>query len=307
MVTEYSKEFNISSNVLDHISDGAYIVNANRKILFWNKSAEKITGYKAREVIGLHCWENIVVHIDEKGKSLCKLRCPSLITINEGQIYKSEAFIRHREGHRIPVRIQAIPIVSNIGEINRCINIFSSNVIDSTNNKERKRFDNTSVIDPLTGLVNRQYFEIRLNDMLNELIRYDWPFGIVFIGIDNIMKISKKYGSYARDEIIKMIAKTITCNTRSFDVCTRWGKEGFILMLVNVDEGQLYEISERLRVLVAQSYITFITEKLSTTISIGSLTAQKDLTANTLIKRAEELMYHSKAQGGNRISRSLFS
>jgi len=307
MTVDSTKEFDVTMSVLDHISDGVYIVNTNRKIIYWNKAAEKITGYKARETVGIHCWENIVMHMDGKGNSLCKEYCPSSRTIAEGQIYKFDTYIKHKSGHRIPVTVQTIPVRNYDGDINRCIHVFSQTIYDMGYAKRMKQLDKMALLDPLTGLATMQYFEANLNDRFNELSRYNWPFGLACIGIDNIIKISKKYGSYARDEIIKLLARTIIYNTRPFDTCTRWGKEGFILMLVNVDEEQLSEVLERLRILTAQSYITFITETISTTISIGSVIAQKDCTTDALIKHAEELMYHSRAHGGNRISKNLFS
>ena len=52
--------------VLDHISDGVYVLDPQRNILHWNRSAERLTGYAAGEVVGLSCKDNLLVHIDDK-------------------------------------------------------------------------------------------------------------------------------------------------------------------------------------------------------------------------------------------------
>ena len=63
--------------VLDALPDGAYITNLDRKILFWSRAAEKITGWPAGEVTGHTCADNILVHVDKDGHQLCgKEHCP---------------------------------------------------------------------------------------------------------------------------------------------------------------------------------------------------------------------------------------
>ena len=53
--------------LLDHLYDGLYFVDPQRKITFWNRTAEQITGYTAEEVIGSHCYDNILNHVDADG------------------------------------------------------------------------------------------------------------------------------------------------------------------------------------------------------------------------------------------------
>lgn len=52
-------------SILDNIQDGVYYVDIHRKIKFWNKGAEQITGYQADEMLGLECSESKLNHIDE--------------------------------------------------------------------------------------------------------------------------------------------------------------------------------------------------------------------------------------------------
>ena len=56
--------------------EGAYMVDKDRTILFWNKAAENLTGYRASEVVGKHCDDNLLMHVNEKGENLCKEFCP---------------------------------------------------------------------------------------------------------------------------------------------------------------------------------------------------------------------------------------
>ena len=102
--------------VFDSLFTGVYFVNKDRVITYWNNAAEKITGYQAKDVIGKHCWDNAVVHLDMKGKNLCNDQdCPVLKAINDNRLVQEEAYIKHSEGFRIPVDSNISPIADENG------------------------------------------------------------------------------------------------------------------------------------------------------------------------------------------------
>ena len=70
--------------ILDAISDGVYVTTAEREIVYWSRGAERITGYSAEEVVGKHCYDNILVHTDLDGLNLCLNGCPLDATIKSG-------------------------------------------------------------------------------------------------------------------------------------------------------------------------------------------------------------------------------
>ena len=62
-------------DIFQSLHDGVYFVDRNRRITYWNPAAERITGFLAGEVIGSRCMDNVLIHIDEAGRSLCKGFC----------------------------------------------------------------------------------------------------------------------------------------------------------------------------------------------------------------------------------------
>lgn len=91
-------------------------------------------------------------------------------------------------------------------------------------------------------------------------------------------------------------------NVRSFDAVGRWGGEEFVCVLVNVDNDQLFKVAEKLRILIMQSNFLLNNSPLSVTVSLGAVTARHDDTLESIIRRADLLMYQSKANGRNCIS-----
>ena len=74
--------------LLDTLKDGVYFTNQKRKITYWNKGAEELTGYKSSEVLGKFCGDNILIHIDEQGNNLCSGSCPLEKVLKSGNSLK---------------------------------------------------------------------------------------------------------------------------------------------------------------------------------------------------------------------------
>ncbi len=89
--------------LLDGISDGVYFMDRDRIIRYWNHGAETITGFNRDEVIGTACRDNVLMYVDDTGKSLCLVEfCPALATIMDGQEREADVYLHHKEGFRLP-------------------------------------------------------------------------------------------------------------------------------------------------------------------------------------------------------------
>ena len=104
--------------VLESLPIGVYLTDRKRRIAFWNASAERITGYLGQEVIGRFCNDNLLMHCDENQVALCGCACPLAQTMQDGRNARSQhIFLRHKEGQRIPVRVQSVPVRDEFGAI----------------------------------------------------------------------------------------------------------------------------------------------------------------------------------------------
>lgn len=111
-------------SMLDSMFDGIYIVDIHREIVFWNKGAENITGYSSAEVMGKKCSANILNHIDENGKLLCKTGCPITQCIKTGQAISEKVYPLHKNKNRFPVLTNVSPIHDQDGRIVGAIEVF---------------------------------------------------------------------------------------------------------------------------------------------------------------------------------------
>lgn len=288
--------------LLDNLYDGIYFVSPDRTIVYWNKAAERMTGFTRLEMVNRRCYDDMLMHVDNKGISLCLRNCPLEKAITEGVTYEGEVYYHHKEGYRLPALIRVTPIHDASGKIVGAVEIFSDNSPRVRLAEKVEELEKIALLDPLTRLGNRRYGDLNLAGRLNELERYGWSFGVLFMDVDYLNKVNDRYGHDVGDRILKIVAATIINGTRSSDIVSRWSGEEFMALIPHVDSKQLKDVAEKIRILVEKSSISIEGKNIEVTLSIGATIARKDDTIETLMKRADELMYKSKSEGRNRLS-----
>ena len=296
----YDKNY---QELLSYLYEGVYVVDKNRKIVFWNTGSEQITGYSAEEVMNSHCYNNILRHVTAEGKELCFDGCPLHHTLATGEIQEAEVFLHHKEGHRIPVKVKSIPVYDDNENIVAAIEVFTDERYKQETYSENRKLKEMLVTDPLTQISNRRYLDFHLASCISEAKEFETTFGLLFIDLDYFKDVNDNYGHDIGDKILKLTSRTIAANIRGDDKLGRWGGEEF-LAVIKVDElAGLEKIANKLRLLVSKSAYKLDTgEELKVTVSIGGALFEKGESITDLIKRADSYMYKSKENGRNRVT-----
>jgi len=293
------EEFYLS--ILNNLRDGIYFVDTSRKILFWNKAAEQITGYSAEEMTGKDCPNSKLNHIDEEGRPLCIVGCPLHSTIIEDKPHSGRVFVRHKDGYRIPVHTNMLPMKKD-GKIIGAVEIFTQ---DSSTVYEDDLVEKLSAIamhDALTGIPNRRYAESFLKFKFDEYKRFGHKFAVLFADIDNFGSFNNNYGHDVGDLVLVNIAKSLKNSIRHSDFVGRWGGEEFVGIFSVANDADIEIIGEKFRQMVHNTEITVGDKELSVSVSVGITLVRDDDTASTVVERADMLMYKSKKNGKNRVS-----
>lgn len=288
--------------IIESLHDGLYFVDKNRTITYWNKAAENISGFSAEEVIGKSCKDNILTHVDENGKSLCRGVCPLAATIDDGAPREATVYMHHKNGHRIPVSVRVSTLTDDNGKIIGGIELFTDISNMKANELRVKELEKLALIDNLTQLANRNYIQQELKNQFKEKREIGLGFGVLLIDIDHFKAVNDTYGHDVGDSVLKFVANTFIANTRPFDFYGRWGGEEFIAIIKNVKEKSLQMIGNRVRTLIDNAYLLLDEKKIGVTVSIGATVAVEDDSIHSLIKRADTLLYQSKQDGRNRLT-----
>lgn len=161
-----------------------------------------------------------------------------------------------------------------------------------------------SRIDFLTGIQNRRYFIELVNMEINRARRYESPFTLVCIDLDNFKTVNDCFGHSTGDILLRLVARTIRENIRVTDTVARLGGDEFAILLPetvrNVDEVILQKVQKiNLDIMRRHGW--------PVTLSIGVATfTSPPSTVDETLRISDQLMYTAKTNGKNNIRYEVF-
>jgi two-component system cell cycle response regulator len=164
--------------------------------------------------------------------------------------------------------------------------------------------------DPLTGLRNRRYLELRLRDELAGALRYRQPLSCLFLDADHFKHINDRFGHAAGDSALRELGGCLEAQLRASDLATRYGGEELAVVLPRTAADDAVHLAERIRTEVAYLRIPAPSGALfSLTVSIGVSTLEPDVAppidldrlGRRLLAGADRALYQAKAAGRNRV------
>ncbi|WP_189002183.1 GGDEF domain-containing protein [Deinococcus roseus] len=160
-----------------------------------------------------------------------------------------------------------------------------------------------SILDPLTGLLNRQHFTQLLLGEFLRFKRYGESFGLLTIGVDEFRRINDRFGHDAGDMVIKEVAAAINQEIRhGVDMTARLSGEEFVVLAVHARLDNAAVLAERLRRRLGQLSYTLPEGTLKVTCCVGiSVVAPEDSTWEQVLKRANIGLYEAKSRGRNQV------
>ena len=159
-----------------------------------------------------------------------------------------------------------------------------------------------AALDPLTGLYNRRFGTLRMEEEFSRSVRSRTPVSLLMFDIDHFKKVNDTYGHLVGDKVLINIAQIALSAIREGDVLLRYGGEEFICILPGANQKDAQIIAERIRIMIMDSNIKSNEQVIKVTISIGLVAYPREDISNVqqLIQMADEAMYEAKNTGRNR-------
>lgn len=173
---------------------------------------------------------------------------------------------------------------------------------------ESKRFAETlkeqSHKDSLTNLYNRRFLESIIDNLCAQILRRGTVLGVLMCDLDYFKSINDKYGHDVGDLVLRETARLLSENVRKADLVVRFGGEEFLVLLVDIKEGEAEKVAEKLRKIIENYEFKTPKGSLKRTISIGVSEFPVDTSAIwEAIKFADVALYKAKEAGRNRVIR----
>ncbi len=300
---EKTKTLNIPleelEKILDHVASGVYFVDTDRKILYWNKSAEEITGFTKEEIISKKCNETPLKHLDDKGTNLCEGRCPLVESIEGKKKVAKKVWVHTKSGRLKHILVRTIPMFDENGNV-----IGATETFDDISGMDKlmeinKKLYRLSSRDSLTNLYNKREMYFHLKKSLAAAKRGKTMY-MIFIDLNEFKKINDECGHMEGDMIIKEFSQQLKDVLREEDMifrprASRFGGDEFVVIIETTPSTSLESLVERLSSIKKSLKVQSCRGMVS--LSLGLTKIEKDDSVHEIIRRADKAMYLSKKSG----------
>lgn len=179
--------------------------------------------------------------------------------------------------------------------------LMTSLVYPLRNSLQYKKALDMAYRDPLTGAGNRVALNKTLERDISLAKRHQQNLSVLMMDLDHFKQINDTYGHSMGDKILQHSVQTIEHCIRQTDICFRYGGEEFLILLNNADKQGATDIAERIRAGIEQMQFKHTKGMVSTTTSIGLASLRAEDDGESLIERADSMLYAAKHQGRNTV------
>ena len=171
--------------------------------------------------------------------------------------------------------------------------------IDRTTLKDKAgEYEQLSVTDPLTGLLNRRYLEERLAEEITRSKRHRFSMSLMMLDVDDFKSYNDSFGHPAGDSALKTVADVLQETLRGADVAARYGGEEFSILLPQTSSEEAAQIGERIRSRIERT--AFLGRQVTVSIGIAACSNEID-SPKDLISAADVALYSAKNHGRNNV------
>ena len=162
-----------------------------------------------------------------------------------------------------------------------------------------------ALVDPLTKVLNRAAYNMRIGQMVQEYKRYKEEWALLTLDIDHFKKFNDEFGHQLGDNVLKLVASTVKNCIRVSDRVFRYGGEEFVVLLGRINSEIATHLAEKICQTVERSYFVHGDKKLKVTVSIGGAIIATGDNELSIFQRADKAMYQAKNNGRNQVVMDL--
>ena len=169
------------------------------------------------------------------------------------------------------------------------------------------KIEHENIMDHLTGVYNRRYLDERITSEAIRAHKYDMPLSMMIIDIDHFKAVNDRYGHQIGDRVLKSLCELLIKEGRVTDVVARYGGEEIVILTIQTNISDTFNVAEKLRKTVETSIMVPVDksedrEDIRITVSIGVAGLdQQGFDSQAMIKKADMALYQAKSEGRNRV------
>jgi len=287
--------------LLESLYDGFYVVDADLRVIVWNRGIEGLLGLGVFDMLGKTWTSRMLGYRSSDAQSLPESQCPMHIVLRGGGAQATEMQLQREDGRLVRVELQTMPLLDEHGHLHGAIEILR----DLTRCQRRapqavRELQLAASRDALTSVFNRGELETQLTELVaRQEQRPDEPFSVIFLDADHFKSINDTYGHAVGDQVLIDLARLLQQETYSGEIVGRYGGEEFLVLCPATNLDNAVRKAERLRSALRSAKIGGI-DALRVTASFGVAQFELGDSVESLLRRADKALYQAKAAGRDR-------
>lgn len=297
-------------DIIEFLPDATFVVDAEKRVIVWNRAIEKMTGVPKEEILGKgdYCYavpfygmpRPVLVDLIFAENSDIALQYG--FVERNGNVLCAEVFVPSVYGGQGAfLWLSVSPLFDSEGKLVGAIETMRD---ISDRKRMEARLTHLANHDPLTNIPNRYFLEENLKRVVARSKHGSTSSALLCIDLDNFQLVNDALGHAAGDEVLINLAKILKSNLRSGDFLARMGADEFAVLLDDATAEQAEVVAEKLRAAVEQKELCLVTHRTCfyLSVSVGVVMIDGSLDSQKLFSYAETAVAQAKEQGRNRVA-----
>ena len=286
--------------LLESMHDGVVFVDSSKKIIHWNRAAERLTGISSKSVLERQWSPSLIQLHDENHAPITDADCPLADAIDSCVQGLRRLTVRSRDGKRTPVDAQVIPVFGPGGTRYGGTLLLHDASSRTTLEERVQSLHLRATRDPLTQVANRSEFDRVHSQFISTHLEVGLPYSLIICDIDHFKSVNDTFGHANGDEALRQFSKMLKTQCRSGDLVARYGGEEFVMLCADCDIATATERADSIRDIIAKTPQSAVDGRCLTA-SFGVTELQSGDTEDTMLRRADRALYLAKERGRNRV------
>ncbi len=269
----------------------------------------KSLGMAPREIINYLCDKKEALRIEEELEGITHELLSTAnafettVTTTHDDVYRLLEVYNEQDIENVPEELLPVHLLRLKEE-----NLITRKKLNSALNdlKEQKKtfekINNLIYTDALMGIYSRRYLEKKLKEFLYEYKRYNTPFSVLMIDIDDFKKVNDTYGHIVGDKVLSKVGEILKTSLRQVDVPARYGGDEIVVLLKHTGKDSAYKTALKIKDLFKKTRFKTKDNEFSITTSIGVYEVDIKDDEETILRKVDNAMYKAKSNGKNTVN-----
>jgi PAS domain S-box-containing protein len=271
-------------SLLESLPIGVYILDRERRVRFWNRGAEQLTGHLAHEAMGQDGTGHLLQPCDGEGRTLSGDDCPVTATLTRGHEQPFTAFYLHKNGHRVAVRGRMRAILEHIDVIVGAMVLFEEAFAFREESSGTTMY---GCLDPTTGVPSSRLTRAVLTECMVGMEQSQQGFGVLRIRVLGLEEFRSKHGIQSAIPFLRTTAHTLRHSLDPENFLGRWGEDEFMAVLPSASPVVAAATAETVGNLVTHSEISWWGDRFPVGAVVSHTVARPGDKLEQLLKRLQ--------------------